>query len=83
MEAKGKMRGTYRRQDAMTPWEKIKSLPKAAHFLEGLPTFQPCCDLMILRRRSRQCHKIPQLSYPPIDVVEDRNHDSAGLLTIQ
>ena len=35
VDAKGKVRRTYRRDDVLTPLEKLKSLPGAASFLKG------------------------------------------------
>ena len=35
VDAKGKVRRTYRREDVLTPLEKLKSLPGAASFLKG------------------------------------------------
>ena len=38
-DAKGKVRRTYRRQDVMTPYEKLKSLPDAERYLRPGVTF--------------------------------------------
>ena len=38
-DAKGQVRRTYRRQDVMTPYEKLKSLPDAARYLRPGVTF--------------------------------------------
>lgn len=40
IDAKGRERKRYRYEDMMTPYEKLKSLPKAAQFLKAGVTFQ-------------------------------------------
>ena len=40
VDAKGKRRKHYRYQDMMTPYEKLKSLPKASEYLKPGMTFQ-------------------------------------------
>ena len=40
VDAKGKLRKQYRYQDMMTPYEKLKSLPKASDYLKPGITFQ-------------------------------------------
>jgi hypothetical protein len=39
-DAKGKLRKHYRYQDMMTPYEKLKSLPKASQYLKPIITFE-------------------------------------------
>ena len=39
-DANGKMRRHYRRQDVMTPYEKLKSLPDAGRYLRPGVTFE-------------------------------------------
>ena len=39
VDAKGKVRRTYRRKDVLTPLEKLKSLPDAARFLRENASF--------------------------------------------
>ena len=40
VDARGKVRRTYRREDMRTPLEKLKSLPDAARFLREGITFE-------------------------------------------
>ena len=48
-DAKGKTRKRYRQKDMMTPYEKLKSLPEAAHYLKPGITFEQ------LEKTATQC----------------------------
>lgn len=78
-DEKGKIRKRYRLQDMMTPYDKLKSLPRAADFLKPGVTFEDLDQLATAISDSEAAHRLNEARNKLFRSINRRSKNAAWL----